>query len=391
LLIDVNYSANRSTHMPDNSQARNRNYLSVDTREKYGTAGLSELVPNPFQYLFQGPNAIFNEPTSIFNDPEIPRRILVRPYPQYDGPFWGLSTFDANIDYHSLQIRFEKRYSHGLNFTGNYTFSKLLDTSSEGFNAWMGNIRAGVHQDLNNRNADRSVGSSDTPQRLAFAVSYELPVGRGRPFGKNMSRVVDGIVGGWKINSFVTFQSGNPIAVKMNNNRIRDGQQRPNLSGDPTGADIRTVVDGRGAPGTRFFNNSAFSDPGDQIAGTTPRYFSYLRTDGINNMDAAILKDFTIREGMSLQVRAEFFNFTNTPRFGRPNSNFGNRNFGTINSQANSPRGGQFGIRFVFRDGLVEQLTRPGVQTGGIRSDTPCFFIRHPLILKSDLPASRPI
>ena len=234
MLIDVNYSANRSTHMPDNSNARNRNIISIADREKWGSAGLSENVSNPFQSLFVGPDAIFNEPTSIYNDPEIPRRNLLRPYPQFDGAFWGLSPMDANIDYHSLQIRFEKRYSHGLNFTGNYTFSKLLDTSSEGFNAWMGNIRAGRHQDFNNRNADRSVGSSDTPQRLAFAVSYEVPVGRGRPFGKNMSRAADAIVGGWKINSFVTFQSGNPIAVRMNTNRLTDGQQRPNVSGDPT-------------------------------------------------------------------------------------------------------------------------------------------------------------
>lgn len=347
LLIDVNYSANRTTHMVDNG-ARNRNILSVAARTTWGTAGMSELVPNPFQYLFQGPNAIFDQPTSSYNDPEIARRILLRPFPQYDGPFQGLPQFDANIDYHALQVRFEKRYSYGLNFTGNYTFSKLLDTSSEGYNAWMGQIRAGRHQDLNNRNADRSVGSSDTPHRLAFAVSYDLPVGRGRQFGKNMSRVVDGIVGGWKINSFVTFQSGNPISVLMNTNRLRDGYQRPNISGDPTGADIEAVVNGRGDPSTNFFNVSAFSYPGDQIAGTSPRYFSYLRTQGIRNMDAGIFKDITIREGMSLQVRAEFFNFTNTPRFSRPNQSFGNKNFGTINSQANSPRGGQFGIRFVF-------------------------------------------
>jgi hypothetical protein len=65
-------------------------------------------------------------------------------------------------------------------------------------------------------------------------------------------------------------------------------------------------------------------------------------------MDAAIFKDIRIREGMSLQVRAEFFNFTNTPRFGRPNAAFGNKSFGTINSQINSARGGQFGIRFTF-------------------------------------------
>ena len=193
------------------------------------------------------------------------------------------------------------------------------------------------------------MGSSDTPQRLAFAVSYDLPVGRGKRFGNSMNRVADAIIGGWKINSFVTFQSGNPISVSMGDfARLSDGRQRPNVSGNPRGADIKAVVDGRGDPNFNFFNVSAFSDPGDQIPGTAPRYFSNLRTDGINNMNTAIFKSFTFREGMYLQLRAEFFNFTNTPRFGRPGEALGSDEFGKINSQINSPRGGQIGLRFVF-------------------------------------------
>jgi hypothetical protein len=51
---------------------------------------------------------------------------------------------------------------------------------------------------------------------------------------------------------------------------------------------------------------------------------------------------------MKLQLRAEFFNFTNTPRFGDPNTSFGDPAFGTINSQSNNPRHFQAGIRFLF-------------------------------------------
>ncbi|PYV39843.1 MAG: hypothetical protein DMG09_08205 [Acidobacteria bacterium] len=156
-------------------------------------------------------------------------------------------------------------------------------------------------------------------------------------------------MGGWKINSFVTFQSGNPISVSMGDfSRLANGRQRPNVSGDPRGVDIKAVVDGRGDPKFNFFNVSAFSDPGDQIPGNAPRYFSKLRTDGINNMNTSIFKSFTFREGMYLQLRAEFFNFTNTPRFGRPGEAFGSDEFGKINSQINSPRSGQMGLRFVF-------------------------------------------
>ncbi len=349
MLVELNYSGNRTTHLSDaGNAARNLNFLSRENREKWGSQGLSELVPNPFQSFFQGPNAVFNEPTSLYNDDMVSRILLLRPFPQFTGSFYGLPRFDANVDYHSMQVRFEKRYSYGLNFTGSYTFSKLIDTASEGSNAWIGDIWAATLQDPTNRRAERSVGSSDTPHRLAFAVSYDLPFGRGKQFGNNMNRVANGIVGGWKINSFVTLQSGNPTGVHMAFARLANGAQRPNISGDPTGSDIRSVVDNPGDPSIRFFKESVFSDPGDQIAGSSPRYFSNLRTDGIHNMDTSIFKNFTFREGMYLELRAEFFNFTNTPRFGRPGNEFGSDDFGKINYQINSPRGGQMGIRFVF-------------------------------------------
>jgi hypothetical protein len=51
---------------------------------------------------------------------------------------------------------------------------------------------------------------------------------------------------------------------------------------------------------------------------------------------------------MKLQFRAEFFNFTNTPRFLDPVTAFGDTNFGVISGQANSPRQSQVGVRFLF-------------------------------------------
>jgi hypothetical protein len=104
------------------------------------------------------------------------------------------------------------------------------------------------------------------------------------------------------------------------------------------------VVNGAGL----YFNLAAFSSPGDQLAGNSPRYLADCRVPGIHNLDQGISKSFTIREGMFVEVRGEFFNFLNTPRFGAPGHAFGSGSFGTINSQANAPRHGQFGARFVF-------------------------------------------
>jgi hypothetical protein len=104
-----------------------------------------------------------------------------------------------------------------------------------------------------------------------------------------------------------------------------------------------------------FFNANCFADPGDQIPGNAPRYFSGLRVDGIHNADLNLYKSFVPKEGMRLEVRAEMFNFTNHPRFGQPNSAVGgaegaNPFFGTISGAAvgETPRFFQFGVRFEF-------------------------------------------
>jgi len=351
-LIEVNYSANRSVHLPWNFKPitrGNRNYVSIADREKWGTSGLAALVPNPFQYLFTQvsgmPAPIFNEPDSIYNDPSIPRLNLLRPYPQFDGTFAGLPFFAASGSYQSLQVRFERRTSRGLSFTGSYTFSKFISTSDEGANAWIGKLTGGAPQDLNNLAAENSISGNDTPHRLAFALIYELPLGRGRLVGRNMNRGLDAVVGGWRVTTFTTLQTGQPIDVRTSHNRISGGSQRPNLSGQPcSGASVDAVVDGT----ANYFNISSFSSPGDQIAGSAPRYFSNCRVPGIHNMDFGIAKQFQIREGMHVEARGEFFNFLNTPRFNYPAASFGSGSFGTINSQANGPRGGQLGFRFVF-------------------------------------------
>lgn len=233
----------------------------------------------------------------------------------------------------------------GLSFTGNYTFSHMTSTSDEGANRWIGALSAGEPQDKNNLRAEQSVGANDTPQRLVVAAIYELPFGRGRQFGQHMNRILDGIVGGWKLNSFVTLQSGQPITVYMSRNRLSGGQQRPNLSGDPCGGvSIDAVVNGT----ANYFNAAAFSNPGDQTPGSAPLYLSGCRVPGIHNLDQGISKSFTIREGKFVEVRAEFFNFLNTPRFSAPGHAFGSGSFGVISSQANAPRHGQIGARFVF-------------------------------------------
>jgi hypothetical protein len=88
------------------------------------------------------------------------------------------------------------------------------------------------------------------------------------------------------------------------------------------------------------------------MPGDAPRYFSGLRTDGIHNVDVSLYEEFTPREAMKLQLRADIFNFANHPRFAPPNTAWdpGDPTFGIISSTAvgYTPRRMQFGIRFEF-------------------------------------------
>jgi hypothetical protein len=344
LMVQAAYVGMRSNHLEIDSDA-SKNFISTAERQKYGSAGLAESVPNPFYPLFVGPNAMFNEPLSAYNSPTVTRINLLRPYPQFPGGFGGLPPFGGNATYNALQLSFEKRYSHGLTFTGNYTRSQLKDNSSTGYsNSWLG-ANAGAQDPNNYLRPEWGTSGSDTPNRFVVGLNYDLPFGRGRHFGNGMSRLMDIVVGGWQVTSLLTLQSGLPVYVTMAANRLADGGQRPNLTGNPRGdCSIMGVVNNT----CNFFNVGGFSDPGDQVPGNAPRYDGRLRGNPINNIDMGIFKNVKLTEHMTVQVRGEFFNFTNTPQFAAPAASFGSTSFGTINMLANSPRQTQIGLRFLF-------------------------------------------
>jgi len=372
IVIGIDYSANRSTHLPwagaggvGGVTPRNRNFISSAMRaQAVALSGgnpsgyLSQLVPNPFQCFFTtvaSPASYCpSTPTfqaadvadSIYLDPTIPLLNLLRPFPQFDGSFEGLPTLNANSWYNSLQIRFQKRASHYISFEGNYTFSKATDDSAAGRNAWIGNLQYDNPQLLDNLKAEYGIGANDTPQRLTTAIIVDLPFGRGRWIGGEMNRFLDGLLGGWSVYSFLTFQSGQPIAVFDSTGLLADGNQRPNV----TCSQLRTGLSWQQAAqsGLPYLNQNCFSFPGDNIPGDAPRLFSNLRGDGIRNVDFSLSKEFKIREEKQLQIRAEVFNAANHQRFAFPDVGSEDGSFGTITSTTNNFRRMQFGARFQF-------------------------------------------
>jgi len=138
---------------------------------------------------------------------------LQLPFPQFQG-FGGDSPPWANSIYNALQIRAEKRFSHGLQALITYTWSKSLDDASttDGGTTWLGGITS--LQDPNNRRLERSLSTFDIPRVLQLSYVYELPIGRNKRFGANMHPVLDAIVGGWQTNGIWRFNDGRPFALQ---------------------------------------------------------------------------------------------------------------------------------------------------------------------------------
>jgi hypothetical protein len=342
-VVSVDYSANRSTHLSWGSFAagtRNRNFIPTDIRQNYTTAQLNALVPNPFQSLFVGPNAIFNQPDSRYNDPTIPLINLLRPFPQFDGAFDGFPLFGANSRYNSMQVRFEKRSGKYFTIQGSYTLSRSTDDSSSGDNSWVGWYSVGGPQALDRLSNETSLSANNATHRLAAALMAQIPVGRGLVVGNQMNRALDAVIGGWSASSNLTMQSGQPVAIRMNHNRLADGYQRPNVTCSNVGTGISyhdaaaALLDGASS-GFSVFNPACFADPGDQQLGNAPRYFDNVFSQGINNVDLAMRKQFAIRESTRLQVRVEAFNAFNRTRFDRAGFGFGSGSFGQVTSLAN--------------------------------------------------------
>ena len=218
-----------------------------------------------------------------------------------------------------LQVRVEKRFGHGFEFLGNYQYSRLLEKRSR----------------LNDSDPflEKRIASEDRPQRVVLSMSYELPFGKGKAIAAGANPVVDRIIGGWVFNAIYTAQPGAPLTW---GNLIYLGGD---LNSQPHNIDAAFDV-------TRFVRNS--QQQLDQNIRAFPSRFSSARQDGVNNLDFSILKNTPIRERLSLQYRAEFFNSLNHPSFNPANLSATSSSFGKITFQANLPRRIQMALRLVW-------------------------------------------
>jgi len=289
-------------------------------------AGLLELVPNPFFGLI---------PVGTMSTQMVQRGQLLTPFPQYPGatfaaPGWG------NSNYHSLQAKFDKRFSSGNNIVVSYTWSKLISDGSD--NAW----DAAGQRDFYCRRCDRSVSPYDQRHRLVTSFTYDMPFGKGKTYGSAWNPILNAVLGQWQINGIATLNSGLNLqfSTPSNTSFSFGGGQRPDATGQQARIDNQTVA--------RWFNTSAFAIPPQYTFGSLGRMHPNLRADRVENLDFSVFKNFRIRERMTVQFRAEWFNLTNSPIFAAPNTTVGTSPFGTVAAQENLPRQTQLALKVLF-------------------------------------------
>jgi hypothetical protein len=255
----------------------------------------------------------------------------------------------TNQKYNALQADFQKRLSDGLQANVAYTYSKCM-TDNEGyftssFNGNQSSANSNFYQNLYDRKAEWGPCYFDATHSLATFVIYELPVGRGKKYGKDMNSVADAVVGGWNLTTIVTDRSGfaiTPTTGALNGNAAGAGNTRPNCSGPIQY--LRTPASGQ--PGIQWFTASGFSQPNQ--FGTCGN--GIVRGPRLNNVDLSVQKNFSfgfLREGARLQFRTDFFYLFNHPILNAPATGCCGSGFGVINS-SQGERNIQLGLKLYF-------------------------------------------
>ncbi len=238
----------------------------------------------------------------------------------------------AFSNYHALQIKFERRFSKGLYLLNSFTWSKAIDNVSQVLEEPNGN--EGRPQNVYNLAADRGLSAYDQPLNNTTSFVWDLPFGRGRTFGSQMSPVLDGVLGGWTLTGINTMLSGQTINLRYQPSPVTANLAsflggvalRPNVSGEVLAPNGQRTID-------NYFNKANISIPtADQPFGTAGR--NIARSQAFFQFDFGLQKHFhvPITEVSQVEFRMEAFNLFNKTNFGAANSDRGSAAFGTIRS-----------------------------------------------------------
>ena len=303
------------------------------------------------QYLFQS-NFLKDPNFSFFPNPNL----------LYASELTNLS----NSSYNAGIVEVRRRTSTGLQFQASYAFSKVLSDASaqRGLEALLDN---------NSPSVERARAPYDLTHNFKLNHVLPLPIGKGHKFsGGRLSPAFSG----WSLSGFVQIQSGQPISILSARGTLNRGARSASNTVDssanletlrsaigglyPTGSDLYFVdpahIDpvnhtGVAPDGSAPFAGQLFFNPQAGTLGSLQR--RDLNGPWFKNYDSSIAKDTHIKEHLSLEFRADFFNMLNHPNFSAGDQNVNSASFGKITSMFYSssgvgPRLVQFGLYLKF-------------------------------------------
>ena len=254
------------------------------------------------------------------------------PYIQPADPRFGAVTqfsTGANSHYNGLQLTAMKRLSHGLQGQINYTFSRCMDTVSNG--GFLQFSAGGILSPLPGELA-RDYGPCDYDIRhnLNGQYVYQLPV-------KVRNHSLGYALNGWQISGTVFWHSGVPFSVlstpySAGGSGIVQGSG-PQFANVVPGVPLydHHSIPGVTQPGTlQWLNPNAFVsavDPstGQSYGGDNPQNCQFgnlgrnsLRGPDFLWSDFYLTKWFPLTEHVKLRFESQFFNVFNHPNFGLP-------------------------------------------------------------------------
>jgi hypothetical protein len=324
-VLDVAYFHNRGNNVP---YAVDLNMAGPEFAYTIPKSIFNQSVPNPFfNYLTPA-----KFPGTLRTQATITNGALLRPYPQY-GVINQTNNPGAKERLHSLEIQAQRPFAKGLSVLVAFAYQR---EQAQAF-----------FDDLATYARRFEWRDTDTPRRrLTTALSWDIPVGKGRWLLKDAPKGVDMIIGGWTFTTTTRLYSGRPIF--FNQNLIVDGN--PKLA-NPTVDKwfdtskfhaLPTTTNANGTP-----NNN---DPPNLHRRDNPWTWPGVEGPGIWQSDMTISKSFSLTERFKLEVRGEAYNVFNHVNLANPIVDLTSSNFGKITTKlvAYNGREVQYGLRLVF-------------------------------------------
>ena len=253
---------------------------------------------------------------------------------------------DMNTHFNALQVSVAKQFTKGLTFNANYAWQRSINQGS-GYATW--NKQPGTGRDDSNRE-----------QEIVAYGSYELPFGRNKQFGSNVSGWGNQIIGGWQISPVVTYASGTPFNLTYQECSTAIPGNGPPCYPNGRGNNLKLHIEGLNTTNhNRLAFHGAtvpltqqpfqgFTAPGLDEIGNTGRNSTY----GPNffNTDLAVQKNFPIKESLFAQFRMDAYNVFNHMSLSNPGGSIdnGDQTIGGLFGSQFPTRQLQFSVRLQF-------------------------------------------